>query len=52
MKDDETTAGAANHSQTSEIIALLQQLLIDFDDLGMSLPAIKIAEAIDCLEKR
>ncbi|WP_337658986.1 hypothetical protein [Sphingorhabdus sp. Alg231-15] len=38
-------------SQTSEMIALLQQLLAEFDALQLAMPAIKIAEAIDCLEQ-
>lgn len=36
---------------TADIIASLQELLVDLDRQDLAMPAIKIAEAIDCLEQ-
>lgn len=37
--------------QTADIITTLQQVLAELDKHDLSVPAIKIAEAIDCLEQ-
>ncbi len=38
-------------SQTTEIVTLLEQILAEFDAMELTVPAIKIAEAIDCLKQ-
>lgn len=50
MGDNEQLTAAKNASQKAEIVTMLQQILTEFDDLGLAVPAIKIAEAIDSLE--
>lgn len=51
MKNPEQMVLTDNALQTAMVISLLQQLLTEFDELGLSVPAIKIAEAIDCLNQ-
>ena len=38
-------------SQTAEIVTLLEQILDEFDAMELTIPAIKIAEAIDSLKQ-
>lgn len=51
MKNSKQLTATDEPLQTAEIIALLEQLLTEFDALELAVPAIKIAEAIDCLKQ-
>ena len=51
MKNYEQRVEADKSLKTAEIIVSLQQLLTEFDTLELAVPAIKIAEAIDCLKQ-
>lgn len=51
MKDSEQFAATGNAPQVDEIMASLEQLLTEFDAMELTIPAIKIAEAIDCLKQ-
>ncbi|MEP3227081.1 MAG: hypothetical protein ABJO01_13975 [Parasphingorhabdus sp.] len=50
MKELDQTVSPDSGSQTAEVLAMLEQLLAQLDNLEMAIPAIKVAEAIDCLE--
>lgn len=51
MKNFEQISAGEKTLQKAEIIALLEQLLTEFDSMKLSVPAIKISEAIDCLKQ-
>ena len=52
MKNFEQISVGEETPQKDEIIALLEQILAEFDSMKLSVPAIKISEAIDCLKQR
>lgn len=51
MDGSEQIAFTNDAQETADIINTLQQLLAELDKQDLSVPAIKIAEAIDCLEQ-
>ena len=52
MEDgNENSAFTNNALETDEIVTTLQDLLLELDKQDLSVPAIKVAEAIDCLEQ-
>lgn len=50
MNNSEHITFGDDASQTTEIVTLLEQILAEFDAMELAVPAIKIAEAIDCFK--
>lgn len=51
MDRSKQIASTTDGQDTAGIIVMLKELLIELDRQDFSMPAIKIAEAIDCLEQ-